>query len=205
MGRHLGFGCLALLALALGCSPGPSPEPPPLAEPSQAEALSGEFRKQIDQLNTKTGAEQISVEALSERIAAGKPVVILDIREAPEQRVGALPGAQWLPPGQVDGAELTIPEGAEVVCYCTIGYRSGVAAVALARRLGRPVKNLDGGLIAWFNHGGEVVGPDGEPVNTIHAWGPAWARFVKRRDGVPATVHSSSASEATSEPSSASE
>ena len=64
-----------------------------------------------------------------------------------------------------------LPEDAMVVTYCTVGYRSGKAAVELEKRLGRPVYNLDGGILAWFNQGGEVLDPGGRPVDKIDAWG----------------------------------
>ena len=51
----------------------------------------------------------------------------------------------------------------------------------LERRLGRPVYNLDGGIIEWFNRGGAVVDPSGKPVDRIDAWGEPWSSFVHPR------------------------
>ena len=68
-----------------------------------------------------------------------------------------------------------------VVTYCTAGYRSGIAATQLEKRLGRPVYSLSGGIIEWFNDGGEVVDPaSGEPRDRIHPYSAEWGRYVLR-------------------------
>ncbi|HBL31425.1 MAG TPA: hypothetical protein DD490_31760 [Acidobacteria bacterium] len=140
------------------------------------------FREKIVEINQKTGARQISVETLQKKLAAGERLVIFDVRELAEMQVSALPGARLALPDEVQALPLNgIPANATVVTYCTVGYRSGKAAVILEKRLGRPVYNLDGGLIAWFNHGGQVVDPAGRPVDMIDAWGPPWTSYVHPR------------------------
>ena len=141
-----------------------------------------ELRKKVDEINTKTGARQISAADLEERLKRGERIVILDVREPKEMEVSALPGARLAPSGEVRTMPLNgIPADATVVTYCTVGYRSGKAAVLLEQRLGRPVYNLDGGIIAWFNHGGRVLDPSGKPVDRIDAWGEPWTSYVHPR------------------------
>jgi acyl-CoA thioesterase-1 len=74
--------------------------------------------------------------------------------------------------------DLDLPPGATVVTYCTAGYRSGLAAVEIEKRLGRPVWNLTGGIIEWFNRGGAVFDPAGSPAARIHPYGEEWAKYV---------------------------
>jgi rhodanese-related sulfurtransferase len=141
------------------------------------------FREKIAEINQKTGARQISVEDLQKKLAGGERLVIFDVRELAEMQVSALPGARLALPDEVQTLPLGgIPASAMVVTYCTVGYRSGKAAVVLEKRLGRPVYNLEGGLIAWFNHGGQVVDPAGRPVDRIDAWGPPWTSYVHPRN-----------------------
>lgn len=148
-------------------------------------ALAREFSERVDEIGRATGAAQISVDEVRARLARGDQVVFLDVREAEEYAVSSCPGARHVPPDGVDGLDFPGDSAATVVAYCTVGYRSGLAAVKLQQRLGRPVFNLEGGIIAWFNQGGEVVDPSGRPVVTIHAYSPEWEKYVQGR--APAT------------------
>jgi rhodanese-related sulfurtransferase len=140
-----------------------------------------ELRQKVAAINAQTGARQLSVAALRQKLAAGEKVVILDVREIDEAQVSTLAGARLVPPKEVGQLALgSIPADATVVTYCTVGYRSGKAAVQLEKRLGRPVYNLDGGILAWFNAGGQVVDPSGRPVDQINAWGAPWTSYVRR-------------------------
>ena len=143
-------------------------------------SLEAEFGRRVDEINQQTGARQLSLEELQALLAAGKPILLLDIREAEEFEAGAIPSARLLPPGQVD---LFIPEENEnrIVTYCTVGYRSGRAAASLEKRLGRPVYNLHGGIIEWFNQGGQVVDSSGRISDTVHPFNADWSRFIGRK------------------------
>ena len=141
-------------------------------------SLEAEFRQRVDEINQQTGARQLPLEELKAFLEAGESILLLDIREVEEFEVGAIPSARLLPPEQVD--EFT-PEGGEktrIVTYCTVGYRSGRAAASLEKRLKRPVYNLSGGIIEWFNQGGKVVDSSGKPSVTVHPFNSDWARFV---------------------------
>ena len=154
--------------------------------------LDAEYRALVDGYNAETGARQIAPRRVAELLAEEPArVVMLDIREADEIAVSRIRGARHVPPGAVnamsaDELSSDLAPDAIVVTYCTAGYRSGIAAVALEESLGRQVFNLDGGLIAWFNAGREVVDPNGIAVDRIHAYGPAWETYVvPRKDQQP--------------------
>lgn len=170
--------CLAVVAVA-GFAAWLFAAPPATGDQDE---MDRSFRKRVDAINLLTRARLISVPELQEKMKNGERVVILDVREPKEMQVSALPGARLAVPGQIETMPLTeIPADATVVTYCTVGGRSGKAAVLLEKRLGRPVYNLDGGIVEWFNHGGEVVNPSGEPVDRIDAWGEPWSSFVHPR------------------------
>ena len=85
-------------------------------------------------------------------------------------------------PSEVESFAGDLPAGATIVTYCTVGYRSGLAAVTLEKRIGRPVFNLDGGIIAWFNDGGTVVDAGGEETDKIDAFSVEWEQDVERNE-----------------------
>ncbi|MBI4585052.1 MAG: rhodanese-like domain-containing protein [Planctomycetes bacterium] len=171
-------GLMALAFLgAIGCSagkdqPGSAVKDGPRdsargsAEESAEQArLDREYEELVQGFDRKTGARTITVAEARKRLAAGEQILVLDIREPEENAVAALPGARLIPPAKVGEAPLDFPAGATLMTYCTAGYRSGLAAVELERRLQRPVYNLTGGLIAWFNAGGggsRSTGPETE-------------------------------------------
>ena len=128
-----------------------------------------------------TGARQLRVEDVDELRAAGRTIVFVDVREVNEQAVSTIENAVRVTPDSVDDLELDATADATIVTYCTAGYRSGLAAVELERRLGRPVHNLHGGIVAWWNAGRELRGPDGQAAERVHAYGPEWERFVLPR------------------------
>lgn len=153
--------------------------PPATADQAEKDRA---FRRRVDGINLMTRARLISAADLQEKLKKGERVVLLDVREPKEMQVSALPGARPAVPDKIATLPLDdLPADATVVAYCTVGGRSGKAAVALEKRLGRPVYNLDGGIIEWFNHGGQVVDPTGKPVDRIDAWGEPWSSFVHPR------------------------
>jgi adenylyltransferase/sulfurtransferase len=87
----------------------------------------------------------------------GRPVVLLDVREAGEREVVMIPRAQvWVPMARVragqgleaGGEARRIPAGARVYVYCRTGGRSA-EAVDLLRARGVDAVNVDGGVLAW--------------------------------------------------------
>ena len=58
-------------------------------------------------------------------------VVIVDCRNAEEQDVSMIPGA--IRRQNLD-VESTLKQGAPVVCYCTVGYRSALEAKSLGEK-----------------------------------------------------------------------
>ena len=94
---------------------------------------------------------QISVQQLAEKLAAGEPVHLLDVRQPEEHDHVALPGSQLIPLGELAGriGEVEPPAGALVVAYCHHGVRSLTGAYLLQQAGIGPVASLAGGIDAW--------------------------------------------------------
>ena len=141
-----------------------------------------EFAAKLEEINAITKARQVLVDELQARLKKGEKIMVLDVREPEEREVSALPGSRLAVPDQVRTMPLDdIPADATVVTYCTAGYRSGMAAVILEGRLGRPVYSLNGGIIDWYNRGGTVVDPSGKPVNRVDGVEEPWISYVHPR------------------------
>ncbi len=111
----------------------------------------------------------ISAAELIEKMKTEK-IILVDDREAPEQRVSMIPGA--VPASDferdIDGYANTT-----IVVYCTIGDRSGHYTQALQRR-GIDAHNLKGGVLAWSHAGGTYVDGQGKETNRVHVYGRKW-------------------------------
>lgn len=75
------------------------------------------------------------------------PPVLLDVRNADEHALGALPGSMHVPYTQLADALERVPRDRDVCVYCQAGGRS-LAAASYLRRHGVRAANLDGGLDA---------------------------------------------------------
>ncbi len=94
---------------------------------------------------------EITVEQLSDKLAAGDPVVLLDVRQPWEHETAALAASRLVPLDELPARaeEVEVPAGAALVVYCHHGIRSRAAA-ALLEHLGfREVASLAGGIDAW--------------------------------------------------------
>jgi len=92
--------------------------------------------------------QEWSVQQLSQRLAAGKAPVLVDVREDDEVATGMIPSALHIPLGQLMARFGEIPAGDELVFICAAGGRSA-AACRFAASQGRSAINLAGGMHAW--------------------------------------------------------
>lgn len=76
----------------------------------------------------------------------------------------------------------------DVVCYCTVGYRSSRAAQLLSgfraqevagRDLGTKFYNLRGGLVAWASERRPMVDQQEKPTPVVHPYNSVWARLLE--------------------------
>ncbi len=94
-------------------------------------------------------SQDLDVQALSARLAAGETPVLLDVREKWEHDIAALPNSRLVPLGTLQQATPSLDRGAEYVVYCHHGGRSAMAAQWLRAQGFAQVANLEGGIDAW--------------------------------------------------------
>lgn len=109
------------------------------------------FEEIVERANeARTRIKEISPGSAEELLAAG--AVLLDVREEREYRSGHLSGAVQLPWTAVDhGIEkIASDKSTPIVCYCTIGHRSAIAADTLQQLGYTAVTSIAGGLKAYL-------------------------------------------------------
>lgn len=84
-------------------------------------------------------------------------VVILDVREDWEFTDGHIPGALWIPLGEIPQRVNEIPKDKTVVAVCRSGNRSSRATAFLRQNGFDNVHNMLGGMIAWEKSGYEIA------------------------------------------------
>lgn len=102
---------------------------------------------------------EIDPAALGAEIAAGGDLLLVDVREPDEFRLGHLPGAVPIPRGMIEpSADLRFPKRhpelsqarrRRVVVYCATGGRSALACDVLQEMGFENVASLAGGYGAW--------------------------------------------------------
>ena len=125
-----------------------------------AGALRGGMAGWYEEARETERTERLTVPELHQRLVAGEPLQVLDVRERSEWDEGHLPGALFAPYHDLAGG---LPEGLDpdrpVAAICASGQRSAVAASLLARAGAREVLHVVGGGVGtWRDAGWPIEG-----------------------------------------------
>ena len=114
-------------------------------------------------------------------LESGSEVVLLDARTPKEYAVSHLADARLTP--ELDDAVLSLaesPKDANVVVYCSVGYRSADLVKQLRTAGFTNVRNLEGSIFEWRNRDLPVY-RDGEVVQVVHPFNAGWGRLLQRQ------------------------
>lgn len=92
---------------------------------------------------------QISVQDVKARLAEGKNLLLVDVREPWEFALCKLPGAKLIPLGSLPANVNALMDAEEVICYCHHGMRSLDAAAWLRQQGVESAKSMAGGIERW--------------------------------------------------------
>ena len=92
---------------------------------------------------------RLSVEALAERMASVRDLVVIDVRNGGETALGMLPGARNIPLPALLNSLPELDPNVPVVVNCAGGYRSAIASSLLKSHGFVDVSDLIGGYNAW--------------------------------------------------------
>jgi len=104
---------------------------------------------------TKAQITEVDTDEADRLRREGGNVVILDVREPDENAQGSIPGAVFIPRGQLESnIENKVPDkGAKVLIHCASGVRSAFAAKTLAELGYSDVASIAGGFNKWKDEG----------------------------------------------------
>lgn len=92
---------------------------------------------------------QLTVQALQARLVTGERPMLLDVREAWEYQLCALPDSVHIPMASVAQQLDQLPRASDIVVLCHHGVRSQMVAGLLQRSGFSRLYNLRGGIDAW--------------------------------------------------------
>jgi adenylyltransferase/sulfurtransferase len=94
----------------------------------------------------------ITAQELQEWRAAGKDLLLVDVREPAEHEIVRIPDSTLLPKGEILSGEALsgLPQNRQIVLYCKSGIRSAEALAALKDAGFRDAVHLQGGVLAWI-------------------------------------------------------
>ena len=118
-------------------------------------------------MSYKTGADliqeargrirEVTPAQVAEMRARGDKAVYLDVREPNEWNLGRIPGAVFLPRGNLESkVEDAVPRDAKVIVYCARGNRSALAADTMQQMGYDDVASMSGGFQQWAMEDREV-------------------------------------------------
>lgn len=102
-------------------------------------------------------APQVAPAVAATRLRAGE-ALLLDVREAFELAMAAVPGALHVPMGEVPARLPEIPRDRPVLVLCHHGVRSQAVADWLRGQGYEKVENVRGGIAAWADEVDASVG-----------------------------------------------
>jgi rhodanese-related sulfurtransferase/rubrerythrin len=111
-----------------------------------------------DEIKTLAPGE---VKALLDKDRKGE-FLLLDVRQPEEYEAGHIPGAIFIPLGELEARQEELERDKKIITYCRSGHRSMAAAIALCGLGFKDVHHLEGGIFNWHN---ETIGgmPEARP------------------------------------------
>ncbi len=124
---------------------------------------------------------QVKTSEVVEKMDSGQRVILLDTRSPEEYTVSHIPGASLINYDEFRSADVErLDRNAEIIVYCSVGYRSERIGEKLQTMGFKNVKNLYGGIFQWANDGRTLFNKDNLPTDSVHTYNKRWAEWLKR-------------------------
>lgn len=104
--------------------------------------------------------------------------IILDAREKNEYDVSHIKGAIWIGYNDFKLKRIKkINKDANIMVYCSVGYRSEKVAEKLVKAGYTDVSNLYGGIFEWVNIDKPVINKEGS-TKKVHTFNKEWSKWL---------------------------
>ncbi len=145
---------------------------------TSAQIHNPEFKEMLDSLY-KHSVPLISVQEF--KSMDHHNLYILDSREFKEFEVSHLKNARHVGYFWFDMRNVyDIPKDANIVVYCSVGYRSEKIGEKLIKYGFKNVYNLYGSIFEWVNEGNPVYKSSGVQTSEVHTYDKNWSKWVER-------------------------
>ena len=130
--------------------------------------------------------DNITTDELSEKVKHNNNLLVVDNRQQQEYNVSFINGAKLLEFPLTENVltefveKNVSDETEEIICYCSVGYRSSVVAGQLGAILAEKKKddvkvyNLEGSMFKWVNEDRPVTNVKSETVCYAHPYSYMW-------------------------------
>ena len=95
----------------------------------------------------------LSPEEAHQKLKAGTPPLLVDVRTREEYREARIPGSKLVPLHELDQRMRELDKTRSILLYCRSGARSGAALRMLKGKNYPRVSHIRGGIIAWARMG----------------------------------------------------
>ena len=145
----------------------------------------------LTEIRTRTpDVDHWTTAELARRIEQGDDLILIDVRASEEYAVSHLRHAISVPENDVKALKKLADEFDQqtLVLYCSVGYRSALAAQKLHNQGVTNVANLEGSLFKWANEDrplfrGEVL------THNIHPFNSTWSQLIDSTNTAPRYSH----------------
>ncbi len=142
------------------------------------------FDEMVDGLYSYT-IPLIKPAKLNELISKGANVVLLDAREKEEFEVSRIKNAIYVGYDDFEMSRVNeVDKNANIIVYCSVGYRSEKIGEKLKKFGFKHVLNLYGGAFDWINNGFDIVDKNGITTEKIHAYNNSWGKWLTKGEKV---------------------
>jgi len=113
------------------------------------------------------------------RIRENNAIILLDTRSENEFNVSRIAGSSLIDYDSFSVEQVAnLSKDAEIVVYCSVGYRSERVGEKLIKLGFTNVKNLYGGIFEWKNSEKIVINPQGIITDSVHTYNKNWSQWL---------------------------
>jgi len=120
---------------------------------------------------------QITTQQLEDKLeSCDSPILVIDCRSSQEHLVSHIRGSKHLSFNADEDVlnDFLVENGVEsdtnIVCYCSVGYRSSILANKINALGACNASNLEGSMFKWANEGRSIIDFDGNTTHFVHPY-----------------------------------